>query len=408
MIPRSARHYEPSVAIGSSQRPWVAELMSYAQDHAGIRVVGTVLSTREVLELEYDILLIDDTTSYLTKRLVDRVKGMRRVVIGVYEATRGEVGRRRLADMGADGVIDADTPVKEFMARLRYITEQQHVDSDFAEIVAEQQKPDSPGQIEPVPIGEPRSNSSVVVVSGAGGVTEVTVGLGAAMAQAGQPGVVVDLDTIEPTLAQRLDLELSPNVLTGIESLRHAGEVADIVLVHESGLRCVAGLPSPREWNTCTPDDAVDLVNELAGIHTNVVVKVNRQLEDLAPFGRQSGRFELARRLVAEADQLVVVGDPSPTGVTALLSWIGDARALSRAPIHVILNHCGRGLYQRGEIREEIGRTFRSASVVFVPEDHRVRKAAWQGDVTVRCRFGRALQPIANRLAVGAVAEASR
>jgi MinD-like ATPase involved in chromosome partitioning or flagellar assembly len=209
-------------------------------------------------------------------------------------------------------------------------------------------------------------------------------------------------------LAQRLGLELSPNVLTGIESLRHNGEAGDIALTHNSGLQCVPGLPSPREWSTCAPDDAIDLVNELAGIYGNVVVKVNRQLEDLAPFGARSGRFEVARRLVAGADQLVVVADPSPTGVTALLSWIGDARALSRVPIHVVLNHCGRSLYQRGEIREEIGRTFRSASVVFVPEDHRVRKAAWQGDVSAGSRFGRALQPVAARLAAPAAVGATQ
>ena len=146
----------------------------------------------------------------------------------------------------------------------------------------------------------------------------------------------------------------------------------------------------------------------LAEQHANVVAKVNRQLEDLAPFGAQAGRFEVSRRLVAEADQLVVVGDPSPTGVTALLGWIGDARVLSRAPIHVVLNHCGRSLYQRGEIREEIGRTFHSASVVFAPEDHRVRKAAWQGEVPLGGRFGRALEPVADRLAARKVAEAGR
>ncbi|MDJ0664057.1 MAG: hypothetical protein QNJ75_05820 [Acidimicrobiia bacterium] len=408
MIPRSARRHEPSVAIGSSQRPWVAELMSFAQDHAGIRVVGTVLSTREALDLEYDILLIDDTTSYLTKRLIDRVKAKRRIVIGVYEATRGEVGRQKLADMGADGVIDADAPVKEFMARIRYVAEQRLVDRDFAEIVGDEERPGDPAAESVAPDGERYLGRSVIVVSGAGGVTEITVGLGAAIRRARRPAVVVDLDTVEPTLAQRLGLELSPNVLTGIESLRHEGEIGDVALTHQSGLQCVPGLPSPREWNTCGPDDAVDLVNELATAYENVVVKADRQLEDLAPFGAQSGRFEIARRLVAEADQLVVVGDPSPTGVTALLSWIGDARALSAAPIHVVLNHCGRSLYQRGEIRDEIGRTFRSASVVFVPEDQRVRKAAWQGEVPAISRLLRALEPVAVRVAGRVAAEAGR
>ena len=131
---------------------------------------------------------------------------------------------------------------------------------------------------------------------------------------------------------------------------------------------------------------------------TTVIVRTSRHLEDLSPFGVRAGRFSVARRLVADADHLVVVGDPSPTGVTALLAWIGDARGLSGAPIHVVLNHCGRSLYQQGEITEEIGRTFRSASVVFAPEDHRVRKAAWQGEVATPGRFSRALEAVANRI----------
>ncbi|MDX2344751.1 MAG: hypothetical protein QNL12_13985, partial [Acidimicrobiia bacterium] len=109
--------------------------------------------------------------------------------------------------------------------------------------------------------------------------------------------------------------------------------------------------------------------------------------------------FAVARRLAADADQLVVVGDPSPTGVTAVLSWIGDARAISGEPVHVVMNHCGRSLYQQGEITEEIGRTFRSASVVFLPEDQRVRKAAWQGEVAPLGRFTKALDPLVSMVA---------
>ena len=59
-------------------------------------------------------------------------------------------------------------------------------------------------------------------------------------------------------------------------------------------------------------------------------------------------------------------------------------------------------MYQRGEITEEIGRTFRSASVTFVPEDPRVRKAAWQGEIPVPGRFAKALDELVLQLGVGA------
>jgi MinD-like ATPase involved in chromosome partitioning or flagellar assembly len=374
--------------------------MSYAQDHAGVRVVGTVLSSQEAIEQPYDVLLIDDTTSYLTKRLVDRVQLMRRVVIGVFESTRGEVGRSKLLDLGVDAVIDAESPPKEFMARIRYVTEQRLVDRDFAAIVDEGPVVVAvPGSAGAVQEGSPpNAGRSVTVVSGSNGVTEVCVGLADALARNGMPAVLVDLDTLEPSVAQRLDLAVSPNVLTASEALRYSGSIGDAVATHAAGFGVLAGLPSPREWEVCGIDDTADLVSVLAEAHTNVIVKADRHLEDLSPFGARAGRFGVARRLIADADQLIVVGDPSPTGVTAILAWIGDARGLSGAPIHVVLNHCGRSLYQQGEIKDEIGRTFRSASVVFLPEDHRIRKAAWQGEIPQPGRFARLLDPIATRV----------
>lgn len=406
MTTRSAQQREPAVAVGSSQRPWVAELMSHAQDHAGIRVVGTVLSLREAVEQSYDVLLIDDTTSYLTKRLIDRVHALRRIVIGVYEGTRGDVGSSRLIDIGVDAVIDAEASPKEFLARIRSITEQQMVDRDFAEMVGPEGVPveSAGGDAVAAAAGAGDTDSSITVVSGSNGVVEVSLGLAVQIARRGLPCVIVDFDTVEPALAQRLGAPLSPNVLSAVESLRFSGVIGDTVVRHPAGFGLLAGLPSPREWEACGVDDAADLVEVLAAIYANVIVRIHRQLEDLAPFGLGAGRFDLARRLVARADRLVVVGDPSPVGVTAVLAWIGDARALSGEPVHVVMNHCGRSMYQRGEIIDEIGRTFRSASVVFVPEDPRVRKAAWQGEIPVQGRFLKALDGLVPQLLVGAPA----
>jgi MinD-like ATPase involved in chromosome partitioning or flagellar assembly len=188
-------------------------------------------------------------------------------------------------------------------------------------------------------------------------------------------------------------------VLTAVESLRHAGKIDGAPVAHEAGFAVLPGLPSPREWEACSPEDSADLAVTLAGRYGNVVARVNRHLEDLSPFGGRAGRFGVARRFVADADHLIVVGDPSPTGVTALLTWIGEARALSSAPIHAVLNHAGKSLYQQGEVREEIRRTFRSASVVFAPDEHRVKKAAWQGELPLVGKFTRALEPVVSRVA---------
>lgn len=412
MTTRSAQQREPAVAVGSSQRPWVAELMSYAQDHAGVRVVGTILSSREAIEHDYEVLLIDDTTSYLTKRLIDRVQMMRRIVIGVYESTRGEVGRSKLLDIGVDAVIDAEASPKEFLARIRSITDQRLVDRDFAQIAGGEDDAaeiEEAGSLPDVAVNGANESPrrSLTIVSGSNGATEIAVGIATQMGRRGLPVVLVDLDTLEPSIAQRLGAPMSPNVLSAIESLRFSGEIKQAVTTHELGFGVLAGLPSPREWEACGSDDAADLVGVVAESNTHVIVKVNRYLEDVSPFGVGAGRFGVARRSVADADQMVVVGDPSPTGVTAVLAWIGEARGLSGEPVHVVMNHCGRSMYQQGEIKEEIGRTFRSASVTFVPEDSRVRKAAWQGEPPPPGRFTKALDSIVDKI-VGAPITATR
>jgi MinD-like ATPase involved in chromosome partitioning or flagellar assembly/DNA-binding NarL/FixJ family response regulator len=395
MTTRPAQQREPAVALASSQRTWVAELMSFAQDHAGLRVVGTVLSGREAMEHDYDVLLIDDTSSFLTRRLVARVQTKRRIVIGVFAAERGDVGREKLVGMGVDGVIDAAASPKEFLSRIRVAAEQRVVDRYFAEIVAEGNHDPEPAEISDrtgsATVDRAEPAGMVVVVSGTNGTTEISVGIATLMARAGLGAALLDLDTLEPAIAQRVGVDLVPNVLTAIDELRLDVDVASGLPRHPEGFAVLAGLPSPREWEVCSEDELADLIAELTRAYPAVVVRVHRHLEDLSSFGLTAGRFAVSRRVVAPADHRIVVGDPSPTGVTAVLAWIGEARSLSRAPVHVVMNHAARSLYQQGEIIEEIGRTFHSASVTFLPEDQRVRKAAWQGEAIPRGRFARAL-----------------
>jgi len=401
---------EPAVALSSSQRPWVADLMSYARDHAGVRVVGTVLSTRDALESDYDVLVIDDSSSFLSQRLVARVQGRHRIVIGVYDGERGELGRDKLLAMGVDDTLRADASPRDFLARIRSITEQRQFDRAFTGIVTVEGRDDTPpgGQSSgPHDTGSPiRSESEagargVVVVSGQGGATEVAVGLAARFARRAQSTVLVDFDTLEPAVCQRLGLDLTPNVFTAVESLRFGGTLDGSFTSHPEGFAVIGGLPSPREWEACRDDEALDLVTELAAAFRHVVVRVGRHLEDLTTFGAGAGRFGVSRVLVGTADHLVVVGEPSPTGVTATLAWIGDARTLSPAPVHVVMNRCARSIYQRGELIEEITRTFPAASVSFLPDEPRVRTAAWQGEVVAARRFTRALDVLVATLGAG-------
>ena len=65
---------EPVIAIAGSQRAWASELRRFLTDFGGARLKGTVLTAREALETGYELLLIDDIASYLSPRLVERLR----------------------------------------------------------------------------------------------------------------------------------------------------------------------------------------------------------------------------------------------------------------------------------------------------------------------------------------------
>ena len=99
--------FEPVIAIAGSQRGWASELVRFLSDFGGARLKGTVLTATEALQTEYEVLLIDDITSFLSPRLVDRIQKAGRKVVGIFDPDSGELGRERLLALGVDGMAPA-------------------------------------------------------------------------------------------------------------------------------------------------------------------------------------------------------------------------------------------------------------------------------------------------------------
>jgi hypothetical protein len=138
----------------------------------------------------------------------------------------------------------------------------------------------------------------------------------------------------------------------------------------------------------------------LAACHDHVVVDVGPMLEDVTANGR--GRFAITRALVEEAGVLIGVGAGTPVGVIRLLAWSVDARALNPStPVHLVVSRAPTDAFRRGEISEEIVRTFPAASVTFVPADRRVERASWEGSLVAPGPFTRAVASLAGTLASG-------
>jgi glycerophosphoryl diester phosphodiesterase len=101
---------EPELAVVYSSRAWANRVVRHVTDHGGGRVRLRVIDRRVALEEEFDVLVAEDVTSFLDARLVRELHVRGRRVLGVYD--RGEpAGRRRLLDLGVDGLMTDNTEV---------------------------------------------------------------------------------------------------------------------------------------------------------------------------------------------------------------------------------------------------------------------------------------------------------
>ena len=88
--------------------------------------------------------------------------------------------------------------------------------------------------------------------------------------------------------------------------------------------------------------------------------------------------------------------DASPHGVTRLLAWAVEVRAIAGdVPVVVVVNRAPAARFRRGELYAEITDSLAVHDVVFAPHDGRVADAAWDGIAVGRGSFTRAIDPLA-------------
>jgi len=127
-------------------------------------------------------------------------------------------------------------------------------------------------------------------------------------------------------------------------------------------------------------------------------VNVASRLEDVGRGGRS--RYGISRAVVSEASVLVGVGPATPVGVTRLLGWVTDVRAMNPgAPVYLVVNRAPRDAFRRAELEQEIRRTFEPERVSFLPHDPRVEAAAWSGDIVAYGPYIKAVGEVAVTIA---------
>lgn len=381
---------ETELGLVVSAREWSERLHRFTVDHGGARVRARVLRPEDAIAEDYDVLLIDDVTSFLSRRLVQQVQSQGRSVIGVFDAAANPAGKGFLEGLGVDGVLEARATAEEFVRAVSALGATER----------------AARAVESVDVGDksasPQRGQLIVVAASSGGTgaTEIALGLANALTTVKDRTLLVDGDDVVPSVAQRLGLALHPNIRTSVDALLHQPDRLDRTFhtLRRAPIDVVAGVSNSQDWIELRAGDVVGLVTDETKRRSFVVANVSSRIEDLA-FHGGAPRYGLARALIGAADQLVVVSAPSAIGVARTLEWIAQVRALApHRPVHLVFNMAPRSSFKLGELTQELTRTYAPFSLTVVPEDRRVPEAAWDGDLVKNGLFVKGIQELASAL----------
>ncbi len=311
---------------------------------------------------EYEVLLIDDVCSFLTPRLVRSLRDLGREIVGVYSPADAPDAKRHLLECGITDVIESDAPADEFLT--------------VAAATLMHRRP----ALLSVPKIPKSFRVGVFGPLGGVGVTEVAIGLSSGLAGS-RSTLLIDLDQQNPSVAQRLDLSLHPNLMTAVDSAHHSGNLDEAIIDYEQ-MGIVGGLANPG-GQELPPVEIDGLLDEVGAMGFEVLVA------DLGVM--RSDRLDTLR-----FNALIAVGLASPVGMSRLVRSVEAVGARGdRVDIVAVVNRVGAGGRRRLEIRSEMARLMPEIPVVLLPEDRGLERAAWDGTRPARGPFARSVGRIA-------------
>jgi len=355
----------PELALAASARAWPDRLHRFLIDHGGGRVRTRVMGPEQAVRDQYEVLFIDDVCSFLTPRLVRNVREMGREIVGVYDPVDAHDAKRHLLECGITDVIEEGAAPDEFLA--------------IAEATVLHG-----GTTLPTVSSTPRSfRVGVVGPIGGVGCTEIAIGIATNLSHS-RSTLLIDLDERMPSVTQRLDLPIHPNLLTALEATHHvAGSVTEAILDHDS-IDVIGGLVNTASGHGIPHVEIEGVLDEIGKAGYEVVVA------DLG--SPRPDRLGLIRFHV-----LIVVGLANPVGIARLVRSVLELSNRTDMPDTVALvNRVAAGSRRRLEIRAEMARLLPTIPTILVPEDSRLERASWDGTRLGRGPFAKSVSRLAS------------
>lgn len=352
----------PEIALAASTREWPDRLHRFLLDHGGGRIAARLMAADQATEAGFDVLLIDDVCSFLSPRLVSVLKQSGSEVIGVYMPEDGPDAKRRLLECGISDVIETDATPEEFLAKINGTLLHRAAD--------EQDDTSSPSPAFKIAVTGPCEGV---------GMTEISIGLAHSLSD--EVGtVLIDMDQGWPSVAQRLDLPVHPNIRTALDHALHRIDRLGEAVHGLDRLRVVGGRADGGHGAQISRPDVMMLMEGLS--ESNEVI-----VADLGPLAHAEAG------VLREFDTVIIVGTGTPVGVARLIRTVeAVTSANSLLSVLAVVNMAGRGSFRSAETLGEIARAHPDLPVVIVPFDQRLESATWDGALYDRGRYGRAVR----------------
>lgn len=383
----------PDIVIGivASSREWRSVLQAHVRDHvAGVRV-QILREPRMALELDLDVVVIDDVSSFLTRDKVVRLREKGTRVVGVYDPEGHEgLGISFLENLGVDLSLPSTISPEEMINAVSQLQPRENYAHTFDHIVEEYATGITPDIHS--------ADSTLIAVGGpsGAGATEIAIALSDVLVARRNATLLLDCDEVGPSVARRLGFHLHPNILSAMDTVSNVtrpltemvGRPTDRVASAVS-FDVIPGIANPEDWTQLRSMDLADLFIAARKSWRYVVCNTGPFLEDLSGYGME--RFGSTRATVEHADVIIGVMSPTPTGYMRFLDWMSSLRTLGAdRSVIVVVNKTPKSGYLRNEIETQLSRDVDSrfiGGLFFIPDDERVSRAEWEGQRVPRGPF---------------------
>lgn len=387
------------VGVIAADRPWRNDLVSYATEHIGsLRV--TVVRDPVLLDLgHFDVVVIDDTVPFVAN-ILPALEAADLAVVAIQEANGASEHALESAGVRADRVLESTADVATVAETILECGPDVGVEPIDDRRTMRTASTDADDTAQSTVI----SNLVAIVGVDAAGGCELAGGLAQGFSRSVQ---TLLLDLGRPPLATiRFGLQLQPNLGDAARALS-VDEAAD--LVKFTAWRGVSNVQLPFWTLTGAPeradrDTSGIAATGLAPAEADAILQRSGAIFPVQIALVGSSRVDdVAMVTLAQAAHVVVVCEPTPTGVAQLLSWAADMTAVDdnepaapaeasgaagsfrlRRPIEVVLvGSAGRSA--RAQVVTEIVDALGDRLVDiprFIPlGDRQRRRAAWRAEV---------------------------